>query len=179
MGSNILITEDVPNFDSAYGKGIADQGAVASPGHGFGAHDGRALQNGEIDQFVQGRLEFQRLHVIGKASERGIMPAPVERVDLRVPKPAEGLHVPVADAPVSEKYAQCFAVELRIVPGMGNRADIDKPANTVPLQQMDKLIYTLGRMAHGENNDRRRCRSFPSQGNNILCMHDYYLLHTF
>jgi len=78
MRSNILIAEDILNFDSAYDKGIADQGAVASPGHGLGAHDGRALQNGKIDQFVQGRLEFQRLHVIGKASKRSIMPPPVE-----------------------------------------------------------------------------------------------------
>jgi len=76
--------------------------------------------------------------------------------------------VPVADAPVSENYAECFAVELRIVPGTGNRADIYKSANIVYLQQMDKLIGAPGRMAHGENNERRFRRSFPLKGIYIL-----------
>jgi hypothetical protein len=51
---------------------------MAAPGNSFGAHHRNPLLLRKLDQFVQIVPELRRLHVIGKATEAGVMPPGVE-----------------------------------------------------------------------------------------------------
>ena len=57
----------------------------------------------------------------------------------------------IVDVSIAEKLAQGFAVELRVVPGTGNGADIHQPLHPIRPQQLDKFIEAPVGMAHGEN----------------------------
>src|SRR5690606_16802868 len=82
-------THDVRDGDAAHGERVGDERAVAAPGDRLSAHDGDLFTTGEVDQFVERRGKLRRLHVVGKAAERGVAPSSVGRVGSRPPEPAQ------------------------------------------------------------------------------------------
>src|SRR6185436_16207559 len=66
---------------------------MTSPRHRFSAHQGNPLLGRQLDQFFQALLKFRRLHVIGKPAKRGISPAHIQRIALRVTQTAESRQV--------------------------------------------------------------------------------------
>ena len=72
-----------------------------------------------------------------------------------MPQPAQSFHVSVVDVPVAEKWTQRFAVELRIMPGTGNGADVYDSQHTIGFQDLHKFFEGPGGMAHSENHGGR------------------------
>src|SRR5512135_1428564 len=66
-------------------------------------------------------------------------------------QPSQGFHMPVVDPPIPKKPAEGFRVELGVVPGAGNAADVDHSLHTIGPQQPDEFIERPRGMAHGEN----------------------------
>jgi hypothetical protein len=61
-------------------KCIADQRAMTSPGHSFGAHYRGSPVFTDFDELIQGSLKFWCLHVIGEPAEARISPPSIDRV---------------------------------------------------------------------------------------------------
>ena len=57
------------DFEAPGDQGIGDEPAVAAPGDGLGAEDGRGRLSGAADQPLQGCGEHGGLHVVGVAAE--------------------------------------------------------------------------------------------------------------
>lgn len=91
------------------------------------------------------------LHVIGETSKRCIAPASIRRIAMCMTQTTQRFHVPVAEVPIVQRFAQRFAVELRIVPRTGNRAHINQSLNTVCPQNLHQVIKASRRVAHSEN----------------------------
>jgi hypothetical protein len=62
---------------------------MTTPRNRFGTHDCDPSLLGQMDQFVEALLKFRRLHVIRIPSERSIVPAPVDRIAIRMTEAAE------------------------------------------------------------------------------------------
>jgi len=60
---------DVPDLVAAGDEGVGDELAVAAPGHGLGAHDGRRALAGEGLETGQLVPELRRIHVVGVGAE--------------------------------------------------------------------------------------------------------------
>ena len=80
---------------------------------------------------------------------------------------AEILHVNVTDVGLRQALLQTILHELRIMAGFGNRADIDQLLDAVGVQQANKLIDRMGRVAdrvdrkHLSNIAREETLSYP------------------
>jgi hypothetical protein len=59
--------------------------------------------------------------------------------------------MPVVDPPIPKKPTERFRVELGVVPGAGNAADIDHSLYPIGPQQPDEFIERPGGMAYREN----------------------------
>ena len=68
-------THDVVDWVAARDQGIGDQGAVAAPGDGLGAHDGDGFGGRSVGQGFEGGLKFGGLHVIGITAEGLVAPS--------------------------------------------------------------------------------------------------------
>src|ERR1017187_2361966 len=65
---------------------------MTSPRHGFGAHDCDLLSFCGLNERLDTRMEFLRLHIIGEAAERSVVPSRVEGVCPCVAQSAQFLH---------------------------------------------------------------------------------------
>ena len=77
MQSRTASADDFPHFDASHQERIGDQGTVATPRNGLGAHDRDPLQGCERNEFVKMLLEIRGLHVIGIAAEACVAPTHV------------------------------------------------------------------------------------------------------
>ena len=117
---------DFTHFNPACQQRIRDQGAMTAPGNGFRAHNGDPLRLRKFYQIVQMFSELRRLHVIGEATEAGVMPSGVEGIGARMPEPAQTGHITVMQAGGMQGGRQFAPVELRIVPRTRDSAYIDQ-----------------------------------------------------
>src|ERR1035438_6333053 len=90
---------------------------MTSPRHGFGAHDCDLLSFCGLNERLDARMEFLRLHIIGEAAERSVVPSRVEGVCPCVAQSAQFLHVRVPNAGLKQRPWQYVSIELWIVPG--------------------------------------------------------------
>lgn len=117
---------DLTHFNPARQQRIRNQGSMTAPRNGFCAHNGDPLRPRKFYQIVQMFSELRRLHVIGEATEAGVMPSGVEGIGTRMPEPAQTLHVTVMQASGMQDWRQFAPVELRIVPRTRDRTYIDQ-----------------------------------------------------
>jgi hypothetical protein len=82
-------SNNIGHGDTAHQKRVRDQRTMATPRHRFRAHHGASLFARELDQPLQSRIEFRRLHVIRETSKGRISPSHVDRIGPRVPQPSE------------------------------------------------------------------------------------------
>src|SRR5512137_2185536 len=75
MSAALSRTRDILRLDAVNQQRIRDEGAMTTPRHRFGAHDGDPILLRPLDQIVQGFSELRRLHVIRIAAEGGVSPA--------------------------------------------------------------------------------------------------------
>ena len=131
---------DVLDVNAADGERVGNEGSVTTPRNGFGAHDGHLLLDSQSDEFFQSRCKFGCLHVIGEPAKAAVAPAGVDRVFMWMSQPAQGLHVPVGNPSAAEPDGQRVAVELRVVTGTRNRADVDQLLDVVGFQNVDEFV---------------------------------------
>ena len=113
---------------------------MTAPGNGFGAHNCNPLRLRKFYQIVQILPELRRLHVIGEATEAGVMPTGVEGIPARMPEATQSGHVTVVKASGMQGRRQFASVELRIVPRTRDGAHIDQSLYLVCFQKMDELL---------------------------------------
>ena len=77
VGVAMCDAHDVLHSDSAHRKGVSDEGAVAAPRYGFGAHQGNMPFLGQIGQPFHIFRELIGLHVVRVAAKRRIAPGHV------------------------------------------------------------------------------------------------------
>lgn len=80
MLSGCLGVHDMRNAPAGSGERIGDQGAMTTPGQGFGAHDGGIAGASKFLQFGQSRLKCRGCHIIRIAPEGSVSPAGVRRI---------------------------------------------------------------------------------------------------
>ena len=153
-GWRLRRAHDVFDRNSADGERVGNERTMTTPRNRFGAHDGDLLLPGQFDEFLQGRLEFWRLHVIGESAEARVAPAGIDRILLCVSKSAQRLHVPVTDPDAAELAPAAFVIELRIVTRARNCPHVHQLLDPVRFQHRDEFIQRMRRMADGH--DERR-----------------------
>jgi hypothetical protein len=117
---------------------------MATPGNGFGTHHCDPLALGQFDQIVHIFSELRRLHVIGKATEAGVVPTVVNGVPPSMPEATEPGHVPVVYASGMQSNPQSAPVELRIVARTRDGAYIDQSLYIVGFKKMDEVRSQTG-----------------------------------
>jgi hypothetical protein len=127
---------------------------MAAPRNSFGTHHCNPFVLRKLDQFIQISPELRRLHIIGEATEAGVMPSGVEGISLRMPEAAQAGHVPVVKTSGMQANRQWFPVELRVVARTRNGAHIDQSSHIVRLEKMDEPHHWAGRMPYRHDNQR-------------------------
>ncbi len=140
MVSDARRADDVHNRAAAYRQGVGDEGTVTAPWDGFGAHHGDGFGAGEAEKLLQTPGEFLRLHVVGEASERKVLPSGVGRVRFCPAESSKAGKMQVSYAGSLERTGKNVHVELRIVSGPWNRSHVDDQSDSVFLQQCDKFV---------------------------------------
>src|ERR1035437_6099326 len=121
---------------------------MTSPGHGFGAHDCNLVSFCGLKKGLDAGLEFRRLHIIGEAAKRGVVPSHVERVSPDVAQSAQPLHVRVPNAGPKQRLRQCVSIELWIVPGPWDCPYIHYSLHAVNVEHLNKCSDASRRVAN-------------------------------
>ncbi len=143
--------EDIGHEDAAGEEGIRDEGTMAAPGDGLGAQDRGSFPLRQFDEPRETFLEIRRLHVIGEAAKRGIAPSHIGGIAAGRAQAAELGQMDVAYFDSAQPFAQGEAVELRIMPGAGNAADVDDALDAVGAQKGEEVLPGAGGMPKGKN----------------------------
>ena len=143
--------EDVFDGNAADSESVGDEGAVAAPGDGFGAHEGAGLFSGEMKGAGKGGFEIGGLQVVGVATEAGIAPAGVDGIFFGVAKATEGFEVDVADAAGAKGGREGLAIELRVAAGAGDGANVDDALDAMGAEERDEIVEKAGGVADGED----------------------------
>ncbi len=125
-------------------KGIGDEGAMAAPRDGFGAHEGGAGGLGEFDDGFEAGGEFGGLHVIGEAPEGRIAPAGVHGIASGVAQSAEAGEVDILQPCLLEGTAEGVLVKLWIMARAGDGAHIGNAVNPVDAEQINEFSNGAG-----------------------------------
>ncbi len=131
---------DMHDLESPDRQRVGDEGPMAPPGHGLGAHDGRDLFSGKDRQFAQGGGKFRGLHVIRETAKRRVSPALIGGIRMGAAQSPQGFHSAIGDTPVSQEAAQGFPIELRIVPRPRQGPNIDQALNAKGAKHPQELI---------------------------------------
>ncbi len=131
---------------------------MATPGNGFGAHDGRCFFGGDLYESLDGRREFRRLHVIGESSEACVLPASINAVARGVAQSTKLFHRSVINARCLERFGQCIGVELRIVARARNGANIYNALDAMGFEDANEFLDGPIRMANCEYSKRTALR---------------------
>src|ERR1700687_448483 len=130
-----------------HGERVRDQRAVAPPREGLRAHDGGGAPPRDPLEAGLARRELLGLHVVGVAAKRGVAPAEIDRVCPSVAQPAQRLQVPVAELAGVKRARQRGAIELRVVPRPGDRANVHHLLHPVGAEQLEELPGGAGGVA--------------------------------
>ena len=147
MFLGLRAADDVQHANISRNQGVGYQRTVAAPGHGFRAHENKTFLASQFDGLLQTRDKIRSLHVVGIPSKTCIAPAKVRGIGARMAQPAQLLQVNVTDLAAMELLRERFAVELRIVPGLGNGANVGDLLDTVRLKQLKKFADRMCGMA--------------------------------
>jgi len=143
--------ENVFDFHATREQGVSDQRAMASPRHGFSAHDRCAHRPREFQQSLERAAKFRRVHVIRVAAKGSIAPAEVEGVFFGVAQAPEFFQMYIADASGLKFCGQGVLVELRHAPRSWNGSHIHKLLNAVCLEDGYEFFYGSNGMADGQH----------------------------
>ena len=132
--------EDVLHVDRPCHERIRQQHAVTLPPHGFRAHHRHSSTVTKRQQLVNRCGELRRLHVIGIAAERLVLPGAVCGIGAWLSEAAEILEMPVLNAFSGETSRQSIAAEMRMPARLWNRADVGQPIDLLRAQQRDELV---------------------------------------
>ena len=138
--------ENVLDIHAAGEERVGDQRAVATPGNGFGAHDGGGLLGGDFYERFDSGGEFGSLHVIGKSAEAGIFPSGINAVARGVAQAPEVFHRSVINPRSVKRFGEFVGVELRIVARARNGADIHHALDAVGFQKPEELLDGMVRV---------------------------------
>lgn len=147
--------EDVADLPALEDQGVGDEGAMAAPGDGFGAHDGGGSRAGDLREGVEAFGELRGCHVVGVSAEGGVAPAGVDGVLAAVAAAAKGFQVGVVDIGGTQRGCERVGIELRHMARFGNGADVDEMADGVRFQKLNKLFDGVRGVADGEEGSIR------------------------
>ena len=119
---------------------------MATPPHGFRAHDCGSLRARESRETSHGVGEPGRLHVVGIAAKCGIPPGRVARTRSRLPSSAEVGEVLVGYAFGAQSRSEPCLVKVRIPSRARQGADICKSFDLLRSQRVDELRERPRRM---------------------------------
>jgi len=137
---------------------IGDQGPMAAPRHRLCAHDRSCSVPAICQKLFKGFVKFFCLHVVGVSAKIVIMPSSVDGILPWLSQPAQPWQVAIREPGIAQGLGQRLRIELGIVAGSGNGADIDEMTDLMGTQQTDEFIDRSGRVADGPD-----CRS-PRHG---------------
>lgn len=138
---------------------VRNQGSMAAPGDGLGAHQHDSLPLRQIDASVQVPSERRGLHVVRISTKTRISPATVRGVRARVPQATQARHVSVMDPSAAQSRRQLVAIELRVMSRSRDGTHVDHSADPVCLEQPDELFNRPSRVP--DRQDDQRCHSAP------------------
>ena len=136
-------TKDVEHGFASCDEIIRDDAPMASPPHGFGAHDGAAPGVTEFPQFGESASEGVAHCVVSVMVKALVRP---KGVDCRrhpaaaAAQPAECGYVGVADLESGKRFWKDIAIVLRVRARARYRADIRNNPNLRQLQQFDEAF---------------------------------------
>lgn len=121
---------------------------MASPWHGFRAHDRRPSVSPIRDELVERLLELFCLHVIGIAAEARISPTGIDRIPCGLPQPSEARLVDIFQAGLLQAVSERVHIELRVAPRARDFSHIDQKFDGVRLQEVEKCIDRSRRVSN-------------------------------
>lgn len=136
---------------SAGNQGVGDERTVAAPWDCLRAEEDEAALPGQIFQVIERGGKLRGLHVVGEASETCVSPGSVWRIPLWTAQASKGNHMLVSDVVNGQRRGKGLLVELRIVPGLGNRSDIDHEGNLLDLQDVNELFQGPRAVSEGQD----------------------------
>ena len=142
-GIDLTAPHDVHDRNALRQQIVGNDAAVATPPHGFSAHDRTAIVTGERSQLVQSCSESVRCRVIGIVPEGGDMPERIERSWrplFPVPQPAKSGQMSIMYSHIAERSGESIGVKLWIRPRARDRTHIDKQIDTYLLKQSQEFI---------------------------------------
>jgi len=143
--------DDFEDPDTANDERVGNQRTMAAPRDCFGAHQRSGPQFRKLNSVLERFLEFHGLHVVREAPKTGVAPAEIDRVALRMAQAAKVLDVAVTDACGGERFREGVGVELGIVAGFRDGADVEQLPDPVRAQQFDEFVNRARGVADGED----------------------------
>jgi hypothetical protein len=125
---------------------------MAAEGIALGAQDDGPSQLGQPHELAEGGGKFPRLHVVRKPPKARVLPAGIDRILLCLAQAAQLLEMHIGDAFGLQTRLEWLFIELRIVPGLGDRSDIHEQQDRVGLEDLYEILDGSGRMTDGINN---------------------------
>jgi len=144
---------DVFDARVANEKGVADQRAMAAPGHRFRTHDSGALLARHLQQVCDTGAKFFRAHIIGVAAEGSVAPAEIYGIFFCVAPSAQAFQVHVLNSVLAQRSGQLVGIELQHAARFGNAAHVDQKVDAVGLQDRHELFDGARGMP-----DRKNCQ---------------------
>lgn len=126
---------------------ITYQRSVTAPRHRFSTHDRQITVLPPADQILNSGRKFCSLHIVGIPSKRCVTPSTVQTVLRSVSQPTKSFDMPIGNILSSNTRRKIWAVELRVVSGLRNRAHIHEFLHSVCLQHLNKLVNGMSRVA--------------------------------
>jgi len=139
----------MPDIPATTHQRIGNQRPVAAPRDGFGAHNRRWALPSMPHQLFQRLPEFSCLHIVGVPAKTVIAPSNVHRILPRLSKAPKRRLVKIDKARLFQALGQRIRIELRIVAGSRNSADIDEEGDFMGAQEIGEFSDRSGRMADG------------------------------
>ena len=140
--------------DATNDEGVCHERAMAAPRHSFSAHERGGAVRSELDRAVEPARELGRLHVVRETAEARVAPGKVDRIGFRMTQAAEFLEMNVANSGGVERCRERIAVELGIMAGLRNRADVDDLPDAVRAEELDKFTDLARGVPDGEDGQR-------------------------
>ncbi len=133
---------------------------MTTPPDRLGTHDRRSFLCGARLQFCKSFLEFDRLHVIGITSKRGVAPPDVDRIGTRDTPATQGFKMAVIEFGPSKRSSQIGFVKLRIPARTRETPDVRNQFNPMTLENRDQFFDRARRMSNRPYLWRWHARNF-------------------
>ena len=146
--------EDVNHLMSRRFQVVGDQGPMASPPDGFGAHHGCAPRSRRVHQTFNTIAEWFCEHVIRIAAERFVPPRRVRRIGLRFATSTQFGKVEVIDARAVKRLREWDPAEVGMTARAGKVANVRQESDVLALKQGQELFERSRRMSNRPNGGR-------------------------